>query len=47
MSYNSKNIRAMVKYFWCRSRPKLSEDACQKSCECNQNWESYGQKEIT
>ena len=41
----SKNIRVVVKMFQCRSRPNFSEDACQKSCESNQNQESYGQKE--
>ena len=47
MGYNSKNIRVTVKTFSCRGRPNLSEGACQKSCESNQNWGSYGQKETT
>ena len=33
--------------FQCRGRSNLSEDTCQKSYECNQNWASYGQKETT
>ena len=45
MGYNSKNIRAAVKPF--RGRPDLSEGACQRSCESNQNWGCYGQKETT
>ena len=45
MGYNSKNIRAAVKTFYCKGRPKLSEGACQKSCVSNQNWGRYGQKE--
>ena len=47
MGYNSKSIRAAIKNFSCRSRTNLSEDACQKSHESNQNWGSYGQKETT
>ena len=47
IGYNSKDIRAMVKIFQCRSRPNLSENLCQKSCESNQNWGSYGQKKTT
>ena len=47
MGYNSKNIRAAVKTFYCKGRPKLSEGACQKSCVSNQNWGRYGQKEAT
>ena len=40
MDYNSKNIRVVK----CRGRRNLPESACQKSCESNQNWRSYGQK---
>ena len=47
MGYNSKKIRAVAKISQSRSRPDLSDDMCQKSCESNENWESYGQKEIT
>ena len=47
MDYNSKNIRAAVKTLQCKGRPNLSEGACQKFCESNQNWKSYGQKETT
>ena len=47
MSYNSKNIKAAVKTFWCGGRSNLSEHACQKSCETYQNWGTYGQKETT
>ena len=37
----------MVKNIQCSDRPNLSEGACQKSCESNQIWGSYGQKETT
>ena len=47
MSYNSKNIRAAVKIFQCRSRANLSENVCQKFRESNQNWGSYEQKGTT
>ena len=47
MGYNSENIRATVQVFWCRSRPNVSENVCQKSRESNQNWGSYEQKETT
>ena len=47
MGYNSKNIKAVAKRFYCRSRTNLSEGARQISCESIQNWRSYGQKEVT
>ena len=47
MSYNSKNIRTVVKIVYWRSRPDLFEDMCQKSCGINQNWGSCGRKETT
>ena len=47
MGYNSKNIRAAVKTFYCWGRPNLSEGACQKVCASDQNWGSNGQKETT
>ena len=47
LGYNSKNIKVVVKNFQCRGRQNLSKGACQKSCESNQNWGSYGQKETT
>ena len=33
MGYNSKNISAVAKSFKCRSKPNLSDSACQNSCE--------------
>ena len=47
MDYKSKTIRAAVRIFHCRSKPNLSENVCPKSCESDQNWRSYGQKETT
>ena len=44
MGCNSKKKKSVAKTIDCRSRPNLSEDACGKSCESNQKWESYGQK---
>ena len=40
---NLKNVKAAAKTFQCRGR--LSEGACQKSCESNRNSGSQGQKE--
>ena len=47
MVYNSKNTRAAMKFFQCRSRLNLSENVYQKFRESNQNWGSYEQKETT
>ena len=43
MGYNSKHIKAAVKSF----SAEVDQSAWQKSCESNQNWGGYGQKETT
>ena len=45
MDYNSKSIKA--ESFRCTSRPNLSEDGSQKSCECYENWISSDKKKTT